>query len=285
MAIGVSATACKHTPVGITTHITGLPDTLIRIVESFGYALIDGLIVNDGFRGFVGPGGIHIHPVIFFRIVGYGIGFVVHALTIFAMPALEGVEVNPGCLTPPSGGCIATTWMIGHQVVVVYRLDGGGERLPYVSLHITLYITTDDPDDIWAVFVAVGEKTSVGLRLLYREFASFYHPTPDTHHTDIDTALFGLTDDVVHVIPITIVGLGQQIPLLIVRGLPIDVYRGYIVQHLHLGHVIASVTCLIQVIRYFLTVQSFRHQPGCLTQPEKGCAVSMLQKTLVVRNL
>jgi hypothetical protein len=64
MAIGVPATACKHTPIGITTHITGLPYTLIRIVKPFGNSFIDGFIVNDRFRGFVGPGGIHI-PVTF----------------------------------------------------------------------------------------------------------------------------------------------------------------------------------------------------------------------------
>jgi hypothetical protein len=98
-------------------------------------------------------------------------------------------------------------------------------------------------------------------------------------------ALFGLTDDVVHMVPIAIVGVGQQISLLIVRGLSVDVYRGDIVQHLYLSHVIACVTSLIQIIRNFLAVQSFRHQPGSLAQPEKGRAVSMLQETLVIRYL
>ena len=83
-------------------------------------------------------------------------------------------------------------------MIFVDRLDGGGECFPYVSLDIALYIATDDSDDIRTILVAVGQKASVNLRLLYRQFACLYHTTPDAHHADIDATLLGLTDDIIH---------------------------------------------------------------------------------------
>ena len=161
------------------------------------------------------------------------------------MPTLEGVEVYPRCLTPPFSRGVATTWMISHQVILIYPLDGGSKSLPHFSLNISLNISANNPNNVWTVFVTIGQETTINLSLFYREFASLYHSTPDAHHTDVDATLLGLIDNVVHMVPVTIVGFGQQISLLVVRGLPIDVHRGHIVQHLYLSHVIAGIAYLI----------------------------------------
>ena len=59
--------------------------------------------------------------------------------------------------------------MIGHQVVLVYRLDGGSQCLPYLRLDVTLDVATHEPDDVGFVLVAVGEEGAVLLGILHGE--------------------------------------------------------------------------------------------------------------------
>ena len=230
--------AGKDAPVGITAHVTSLPQRLVGIVQSLRYALVDGLIVEHGFLWLIGPCGIDIHPVVLLGVVGYGVVLVTHPLSVTPMTALEGVEVYPRCLAPPMGRRITAPWMIGHQVVLVYLLDGGGKRLPNLGTDVALDVAAHDPDDVRTVFVTVSKETAIALGLLHAELATLDETAPYTHHTDEDIVLRRHINDIVHVIPVGIRGFSQQHSLLVVRRDAIGVPRRHAVQHLYLYHVI-----------------------------------------------
>ena len=113
--------------------------------------------------------------------------------------------------------------MVGHQVLLVYRFDGGGERLPDFWLDVALDVAADDPDDVLTVFVAVGQEPAIGLGLLHAELPALHETAPDTYHPDIDVVAGCRVDDVVHVIPVGVGCVGKQSPLTVVRRRTISV--------------------------------------------------------------
>ena len=204
MAVGVAATAGKHAPIGITPHVAGLPVGFGLVVQSHGDILVGGLGIEHGFDGFVGPRGVDIHPIVLLGIVGDGVVGIAHALAVSAVTALEGVEIHPGGLAPPFGRGIATSGVIGHQVVMVDGLDTGGEGIPYLGLDVALDVAAHEPDDVGLVLVTVGEEGAVFFGLVDTQFAVLHQSAPDAHHADIDAILPCQVDDVVEVVPVAV---------------------------------------------------------------------------------
>ena len=272
MAVGVAATAGKHAPIGITPHVAGLPVGFGLVVQSHGDILVGGLGIEHGFDGFVGPGGVDIHPVVLLGIVGDGVVGIAHALAVSAVTALEGVEIHPGGLAPPFGRGIATSGVIGHQVVMVDGLDTGGEGIPYLGLDVALDVAAHEPDDVGLVLVTVGEEGAVFPGLVDTQFAVLHQSAPDAYHADIDAILLCQVDDVVEVVPVGVRCHTVPVPMCDwqrVRGLAVDVDGGYGIDDLYLYHVIALLATTLQVPFRLGTVQTLGQQPPRLTLPEE----------------
>ena len=261
MSVGVSTTACKHTPVGITTHIIILPAWLVGVVESHRDILVTGFCIQHRLDGVVLPGGVYIHPVVFLRIVRNRIVDITHTLSITTMSALEGVEIHPWGFAPPFGRGVTSTRMIGHDMILVNRLDSGSQCFPNFGLDVALNIATHKPDDVGLVLITVGQERSVFLGVLHTQQTSFYQSTPDAHHTDVDAMLLCHIDDIVHVVPITINTLlidVLEVPSVYVRQLSIDVMGRNTINCLHLNHVIACLCTTLQIPFSLCSVQTLR---------------------------
>ena len=94
--------------------------------------------------------------------------------------------------------------MIGHQMVLVYRLDGGSQRLPNFRFDVALNVATHKPDDVGLVLVAVGQERALLHSILHTQQSCLHQSAPDAHHADVDAVLGGHIDDIVHVVPIGI---------------------------------------------------------------------------------
>ena len=68
-----------------STRPMNLPARFMGIVQSLRYVLITWLTVDNRFYLFVAPCRIHVHPFVFFRIVGNRIFLVAHALSVSAI--------------------------------------------------------------------------------------------------------------------------------------------------------------------------------------------------------
>ena len=250
MAVGVSATACKHTPIGIAAHIVVLPARFVGVVQTHGDVLVGRFCVQDGLDGVVFPRGVDIHPVVLLRIVRYGVVGIAHTLSVTTMSALEGVEINPLSLAPPFCRGIAPTRMIGHQVVLVYRLDSRCQRLPNLRLDVALNVATHKPDDVGLVLITVGKERTVFLRVVHTQQTCLDQSAPNAYHSNIDTVLSRHIDDIVHVVPIAVDALAVnvlEVPPIHVRHLSIDVDSRHTVDGLHLYHVIARFGTRLQI--------------------------------------
>lgn len=110
--------------------------------------------------------------------------------------------------------------MIGHQVILVYRLDSCSERLPDFRLDIALDVAAHNPEDVGTVFISVSKESSISLCLIYAQFASFNQAAPDTNHTYIDIVLGCYIYDIVHVIPVRVGGSVSRRLCLSCDGVP-----------------------------------------------------------------
>ena len=149
--------------------------------------------------------------------------------------------------------------MEGHQVVLVYCFDGGGESFPFGGFYVATNITSDEPDDIRLVFVALGEEFAVSLGLVYGHFATADGASPDADHADIDAFTGSGADDVVHMVPIAVDARAVDVLEVVAVGhgiLSVGVYGGDIVQSLNLNDVISPLFALFQIILGFIAVQA-----------------------------
>ena len=174
MAVGVAAGTGEDTPIGIAPYVGSLPSSLAGVVESYGNILIAGLSVDDGLYWLVRPCGVYIHPVVLLRAVGDGIEGVAHALAVATVSALEHVEVYPWSLAPPPCRRVASTGVIGHEVVVVNGFDGSCQRVPYFRMDIAFYVATHYPYDVRLVLVTVRKELPVGLCLSLVDVSVLY---------------------------------------------------------------------------------------------------------------
>ena len=283
----MSARTGKHAPVGIAAHVVVLPAALVGVVQSHGNILIGRLSVEHRLDGFILPRGVYIHPVVLLRIVGNGVVLVAHALSVLAVPALEGVEVYPCSLAPPLGRCVTTTGMVGHEVVLVDRLDGGGQCFPHFRFDVALDVAPHEPDDVLFVFVSVGEERTVFLGILYAQLSVLHQSAPDTHHADVDAVLGSHIDDKVHVVPVSIHSFAVdvlEVPAVYVRHLAVDVHGWHTVDGLYLHHIVARLGARLQIPLGLGAVETLGQQPSCLALPEEGLSVFKLQITLVIRH-
>ena len=274
----------KDTPVGIASHVVVLPALLVGVVQSLGYVFVAWFRVEYGFDGFVSPCRVHIHPVVLLCIVGYGIILVPHTLAILAMSALEGMEVQPLGLAPPFGRGIASARMIGHEVVVVYGLDGCGKRLPHLGVHITGDVTAHNPDDVGRVLVAFGEELAVCLGLGSVYLLRLYLRTPHGNHTDVDAVLLCQLDDIVEMIPVAVHALRVgfcHVPSGWQRRLSVYVVCRCVVHHLHQHRIESCRTAFLQIVLCLCPVEAFGQKPSRIAKQEERRPVCRLQETLV----
>ena len=151
--------------------------------------------------------------------------------------------------------------MIGHQVVLVYRLDSCCQCFPYLRLDITLDVTTHKPNNIRFILIAVSEERTIFFSVFNTQLAVLDQSAPDTYHTDIDTILVGKVDDIVQMVPIAINTLLVdilEVPTIYIRHLSIDVIGRYSVNDLYLYHVVASLPTALQIPLRLGPVESFR---------------------------
>ena len=167
MSVGMTAAAAKHAPVGITANIAGFPVRLVGIVQPLRNLLVAGLGIKYRLDGIICPGRVYIHPVVFFGILWYGVILVTHALVVTTMSALECVEVNPLSLAPPLGRCVASAWVIGHKVVLVYLLYACSQSFPNLGFYVALNVAPHEPHYVRTILIAVSQESSVSLCLFY----------------------------------------------------------------------------------------------------------------------
>ena len=168
MSISVTTTTGKNAPIGITSDIIIFPSSLIGIMQSYRNVLVGGFCIKHRLYGFVCPCRIYIHPIILFCVIRNRIVSIAHTLSVTSVPTLEHVKIEPCSLAPPSCRSVSSTWMIGHQVVLIDCFNRCGESLPYLWSDISLYISTHDPDNVWLVFITVGKKCTIPFSIFHR---------------------------------------------------------------------------------------------------------------------
>ena len=288
MSIRMSEGTCEHRPIGIAAHVGSLPAGFVLIVKTHRDILIRRFSIDHRFDWTIGPCRVHIHPVVLFGIIRDWIVFVTHPLTILAVSALEHMEIHPRRLCPPLGRSVSPTRMIGHQVVLVDSLDGSGQGIPLSRVDIALDVTTHDPDDIGLILIAVGQESTIELRLFHVHQSCLHQSTPNGHHTYIYTILCSGIDDIVHVVPVAIDTLlvdFREVPSIRVRHLSVMIIGRYAVDHLYLYHIISGLPTTLEIIGSLSPVCAFRQKPARLSLPEERCTIIEHQETLVVRHL
>ena len=256
-------------------------------MQTVRYFFVDGFTVYNGLHRFHSHTAFYKTPVIFFRIFFDGIISVTETLSITAVSALEHIEIQPRCIVEPSSRSRSATRVECHQMVLVDCFDGGCQCFPFGSLHITTDIPTDKPDNVRFVFIAFCQELAVCFCLIYIHFAMTYRTSPDADHADIKTFLCCGTDNVIHVIPITIYAFLIDILEVVAVShgiLSVDIHRRDIIQCLNLNHVISAAFALFQIIFGFVTIQTLRQQPAGFSQPEERSAVFVFQITSFFRN-
>ena len=110
------------------------------------------------------------------------------------------------------------------------------------------------------VLITLCQKLAVCFCLFYSHLAPVHRASPNADHTDILSLLCCCTDDVIHVIPITVYAFLIDVFEVVSvnhRILSVDIHRRNIVQRLNLNHVISATFTLFQVIFGFIPVQAF----------------------------
>ena len=177
--------------------------------------------------------------------------------------------------------------MVGHEVVVVNRLYGSGQRIPHFGMYVALDVTAHYPHYVLAVLIAVGQETTVGLCLLYVHPPRLYHAAPDADHAHEDAAAAGLVNDIVHVVPITVDSRAVdavEVEPVGHRHLSIGVKGRYAIYHLHLHDIVTGSSQTVEIIGCLVAVEPLGHQPARVAEPEEGPAVGILQETSALRH-
>ena len=170
---------------------------------------------------------------------------------------------------------------------MVNALDSGGQRLPYLGVDVALYVISHHLNDVGRMLISMGKKTTIGLGLFDIHVACLHLRAPYSHHTDIDTVLLSLFDDIIHVVPIAVhtIGIGlRQVPSCRQRGLSVDVIGWRSVHHLYQDSVEACRTAFLKVILCFRTDEKFGQQPARISQKEEWLSVLKLQVAMVSRH-
>ena len=158
------------------------------------------------------------------------------------------MEVYPRCLAPPFSRCVASAWVVSHEMVVVDRLDSRCQCVPYLWVNVALDVTTHNPDDVFLVLVSVGKELAVSLRLLGIYVSILNLGAPYRHQSNVYSVFLCRVDDVVEVIPVRVntvrVSL-RHIPSGRVRLLSIDIVSRYTVEYLHLNDIVTGVAAFL----------------------------------------
>ena len=165
---------------------------------------IDRLSVNHRFHRFHSHTTFNEAPVVLFRIFFDRVVTVTETLSVTTVSALEHVEIQPGGIIEPGCRSRSAAWMESHQVIFVDCLDRGRQCFPFGCLYVTTNITADKPDNVRLVFITFCKELAIGFRLFYIHFATVHRASPYTNHTDVHTFSCSRTDDIIHMIPITI---------------------------------------------------------------------------------
>ena len=260
MTVSMSERTCKYRPISITTYVIILPQQFVFIVQTMRYFFIDRFTVNHRLHGFHGQAAFYKTPVILFRIFFDRVVTISETLSIATMSALKHVEIQPGSVIEPSCGSCSSTWMECHQVIFVDSFDRGCQSFPFSSFHVATDISTNKPDNIRFVLITLCQKLAVCFCLFYSHLAPVHRASPNADHADILSLLCCCTDDVIHVIPITVYAFLIDVFEVVSvnhRILSVDIHRRNIVQRLNLNHVVSATFALFQVIFGFIPVQAF----------------------------
>ena len=243
---------------------------------------IDRFSIDNRFHGFHSHTALNETPVVFFRILFDRIVAVTKTLSVTTVSALKHIEVQPGSVVEPScWGCSATR-MEGHQVILVDCFDRSCQCLPFGCFHITANVSTDKPNDIRFVLITFRQELSVCFRLFDSHFSTIHGTSPDTNHTDIQSFFCSRTNDIIHVIPITIYTFPVDVleVISIYHGiLSVDIHGWHIIQGLNLNYIVSAMFALFQIIFGFVTIQTLWEQPSCFPQPEERSTVFVFQIT------
>ena len=299
VSIGMPTATGQHTPPRIATAILSLPLGLGDIVETLRDALVGGFGIENGLERPKLMGCFDIAPVVLFSFSGARCVAIPTALAVTTMPRLEHIEIEPFSIVPPCSGTGATKGMIGDKVILVILTNGGGQCLPHFGLHIATLITADDPHDVRTMAIPFGEELTIGLSLFDVHQPSLDKTAPDADHTDVDSALFCLIEDVVEMVPIGVGILQRALRFLVIgreveqisllvgnhRRLTIHIVGRHTIDSLHLDHIIPSIGTLGQVEAHLGTIEFFRHQPARLPLPEERSAIGMLEIEMIIADL
>ena len=260
MTVCMSERTGKYRPVSIPAYIIVFPEQFILIMQAMRNFFVNRFTVNHGFHRLHGQATLYETPVIFFRIFFDRIITVSETLSVAAVSALKHVEIQPGSIVKPSSRSCSSTRMECHQVILVDSFDRSGQSFPFSGFHIATDVSADKPDNVRFVLITFCQKLTVCFCLVNSHFTPVHRTSPNTDHTNIQTLLCCCTDNIIHVIPITVYTFLIDVFEVISvnhRILSVDIHRWNIIQCLNLNHIISAAFTLFQIIFGFIPVQAF----------------------------
>ena len=200
----MSERTSKNRPICITSYIICCPATFFRIVQSVRNPFITGFSIQHRLQGLLGKACFHIAPVVFCYITIGQIISITFGLPVTAMSTLEHIKVEPVGIIEPGCRHGSTKWVESHQMVLIDGTNCTCQGFPNFCFHIASCISSDYPHYIRIVLISFGKEGSVCFRFFYIHLPTSYQSSPDTYHTYIYTFAFSRTDDIIHMVPITI---------------------------------------------------------------------------------
>ena len=162
--------------------------------------------------------------------------------------------------------------------------DGCSKRIPYLGLDVSLDISSDNPHDIGAVFVAFCQKRSIEFGLFHIHLARLHQSTPDTDHAYIDTVGGSHVDDIVEMLPVAVAFCRinrREVKAFGHRQLAVGINGWHAIDGLHLHHIVAGLATTAEIEGGLVTVESLGQQPAGISQPKEGFAIGKLEETAV----
>ena len=156
-------------------------------------------------KGFLARLAYHIDASCPSRYITIGqIISIAFSLPVTAMSTLEHIKIEPVGIIEPGCRHGSTKWVESHQMILIDGTNCTCQGFPNFCFHIASRISSDYPHYIRIVLISFGKEGSVCFRFFYIHLPTSYQSSPDTYHTYIYTFTFSCTDDIIHMVPITI---------------------------------------------------------------------------------
>ena len=225
---------------------------------------------------------------------------VVTVFKVHVVAVLPHVEIQPRLVVEILSRALAAARMERHQVpaavALAYPASHGAHQV-LVLLVPNGTVAAQNPDHV-LVPIPLPEPLTVDFGVLHgEERLPVLHlimpvPPPRREKADVHSQRVGLVHNVVHVVPVVVVGtvLHSRTGGILIdqRQMPVGVRVGVSVQlrQCHcLDHRISFVRPVFQIPVHLFTVQTVKQLPGGVAQPEERLAILANQETLVVGNL